>query len=56
MISRRPPRKPDLFSILLIVVTLGMSVTLAYQIDLYYNSGNLSVAEQARNTSPQFGG
>ncbi|MBN2885182.1 MAG: hypothetical protein JXM75_00545 [Chromatiaceae bacterium] len=43
--SRR--RKPDLFSILLIVVALGMSVTLAYQVSLYHGFGDLPLARQA---------
>lgn len=45
--SRRNRRKPDLFSILLVAVTLGMSVTLAYQVNLYHGSGQLPLAKQA---------
>jgi len=39
-------RKPDLFSILLIVVSLGMSVTLAYQVNVYYGAQDVPIAKQ----------
>jgi len=35
-----------LFSVLLVVVTLGMSVTIAYQVNIYMNAGELSIAKQ----------
>lgn len=35
--NRRPG--PDLFSLLLVAVALGMSVTLAYQVNVYYGGG-----------------
>ncbi|NKN32784.1 hypothetical protein HF203_06070 [Marichromatium bheemlicum] len=43
---KRRRRKPDLFSILLVTVTVGMSVTLAYQVNLYHGSGELPLAKQ----------
>lgn len=47
MNSKRSRRKPDLFSLLLIVVVVGMSVTLAYQINVYYGGGSVPIAKQA---------
>jgi hypothetical protein len=47
MTYKRSRRKPDLFSLLLIVVVLGMSVTLAYQINLYYGGDAVPIAKQA---------
>lgn len=52
MTYKRSRRKPDLFSVLLIVVALGMSVTLAYQINLYYGAASVPIAKQ----SPSPGG
>ena len=46
MTYKRSRRKPDLFSLLLIVVTLGMSVTLAYQINVYYGGAPVPIARQ----------
>jgi hypothetical protein len=46
MRTRRAHRKPDLFSVLLLVVTLGMSVTIAYQVNIYMNAAGLSIAKQ----------
>lgn len=43
--KRRRP-KPDLFSLLLIIVTLGMSVTLTYQINVYYGGAQVPIARQ----------
>lgn len=39
-------RKPDLFSVLLIVVALGMSATLAYQVNVYYGGDQVPIAKQ----------
>lgn len=50
--SKRRRRKPDLFSILLIAVTLGMSVTLAYQISLYHGLGDIPLARQTPSATP----
>ena len=47
MSLKRHRRKPDLFSVLLIVLTLGMSVTLAYQINVYYGANAVPIAKQA---------
>ena len=46
MSLKRCGRKPDLFSILLIVVSLGMSVTLAYQVNVYYGADDIPIAKQ----------
>jgi hypothetical protein len=46
MNSKRCRRKPDLFSVLLVAVTLGMSVTLAYQINVYYGGDAVPIASQ----------
>jgi hypothetical protein len=47
MTYKHSRRKPDLFSLVLIVVVLGMSVTLAYQIDIYYGGAAVPIAKQA---------
>ena len=52
MLSSRPPRKPDIFVVLLLVVATGMSATLAYQINLYYNNSDLALASQVQATPP----
>lgn len=46
MISRRPPHKLDIFVVLIFFVAVGVSASIAYQVDLYYNQGGLAVAEQ----------
>jgi hypothetical protein len=46
MISKRCRRKPDLFSVLLILVALGVSATLAYQINVYYGGDQVPIAKQ----------
>jgi len=46
MVSKRSRRKPDLFSVLLILVALGMSVTLAYQINVYYGADQVPIAKK----------
>ena len=46
MNSKRCRRKPDLFSVLLVVVTLGMSVTVAYQINVFYGGDAVPIAKQ----------
>jgi hypothetical protein len=51
MSPKRSRRKPDLFSILLIAVTLGMTVTLTYQINIYYGENASPLARQAPVTS-----
>jgi hypothetical protein len=52
MLSSRPPRKPDLFVVLLLVVAAGMSATLAYQVNLYYNNDDLALASQTQDAPP----
>jgi hypothetical protein len=48
MNSKRCRRnKPDLFSMLIVAVALGMSVTLAYQINVYYGGSQVPIAKQA---------
>ncbi len=46
MNSKRCRRRPDLFSVLLILVALGMSATLAYQINVFYGADQVPIAEQ----------
>ena len=56
MISKRPSRKPDFFVVLLLVVAVGVTATVAYQANLYLNNADLSVAKQAQNLLPSVGG
>ncbi|WP_176722316.1 hypothetical protein [Candidatus Thiosymbion oneisti] len=44
-------RRLDLFSVLLILVTLGMSVTLAYQVSVYYGVDRISIAKRTPTVS-----
>ncbi len=46
MTYKRSRRKPDLFSLVLIVVALGVSVTVAYQINVYYGGNAVPIAKQ----------
>lgn len=46
MFRKSPRRKPDLFSTLVLVVAIGLSVTIAYQLSAYHESGVLPVAER----------
>jgi hypothetical protein len=46
MSHRRRRSKPDLFAMLLIMVLVGMSVTLAYQISVYHGQSELPMARQ----------
>ena len=55
MNSKRCRRKPDLFFALLVVVALGMSVTLAYQVNVYYGGNQVPIAKQAQSPAG-FGG
>lgn len=48
MSSKRCRRKPDLFSALLVAVALGMTVTVAYQINVYYGGGAVPIARQSQ--------
>ncbi len=56
MISSRPPRKPDLFVVMLMAVVIGMSATLAYQVNLYFNDGELSLTRHAQYLPPSIDG
>lgn len=56
MISNRPPRKPDLLIVMLMMVAIGMTGTLAYQINLYFNDDGISLTRQAQNVPPTPGG
>ncbi len=56
MISSRPPKKPDLFNVLMLVVALGMTATLAFQAKLYFDQDSVSVNRQAQNLQPTSGG
>lgn len=47
MTPKRSRRKPDLLALLLIAVVLGMSLTLAYQVNLYYGAEAIPIANQA---------
>jgi hypothetical protein len=47
MNAKRCRRKPDLFSVLLLALALGMSVTLAYQINVYYGGDQVPFAKQS---------
>ncbi len=51
MFQERKRRKPDLFSVLLILVMVGMSVTLAYQISVYYGVDQIPIAKRAPTVS-----
>jgi hypothetical protein len=55
MTYKRSRRKLDLFSLVLIVVALGMSVTVAYQINVYYGGSAVPIAKQAP-AAPGVGG
>lgn len=46
MTYKRSRRKPDLFSLVLIVVVLGVSITVAYQINVYYGGDDVPIAKQ----------
>ncbi len=44
MSLKRSRHKPDLFSVLLVSLALGMSVTLAYQVSVYYGASAVPIA------------
>jgi hypothetical protein len=41
---------------MLLVVAVGLSATVAYQVNLYYNNNDLAIARQAQNILPAAGG
>jgi hypothetical protein len=49
MSPKRCRRKPDLFSVLVLVVALGMTFTLAYQVNVYYGADQVPIAKQTPN-------
>ncbi|MBK1733282.1 hypothetical protein CKO41_16150 [Thiococcus pfennigii] len=49
----RHRRKPDLFALLVVFVVLGMGVTLAYQINLFYGGKMVPIARQAPATEAE---
>jgi hypothetical protein len=46
MSPKRCRRKPDLFSVLVLMVVIGMAVTLAYQVNVYYGADEVPLAER----------
>lgn len=48
-------RKPDLFSLVVILLALGMTATIAYQVNVYYGADRIPIAEQTPS-SGIFGG
>lgn len=56
MISKRPSHKPDFFAVLLLVVAVGLTATISYQVNLYFNDSDLSVARQAQYVPPAVDG
>jgi hypothetical protein len=44
MSSKRCRRRPDLFSVLILLVALGMTMTLAYQVNVYYGGEEVPIA------------
>lgn len=52
MSPKRSHRKPDLLSLLLIAVVLGMSLTIAYQVNLYYGAEAVPIANQDPQAEP----
>jgi hypothetical protein len=56
MISRPPPRKPDFFVMLLLTVAIGMSATVAYQVNIYFYNSDMALARQAQTAPPSVGG
>jgi hypothetical protein len=55
MSSKRNRHKPDLFSVLLVALALGMSVTLSYQISVYYGANAVPIATSSP-AGPRSGG
>lgn len=51
MSPKRRGRRPDLFKILLTGLTVGMTLTLGYQINLYYGAQVQPMAERAPTPS-----
>jgi hypothetical protein len=47
MSPKRRSRRPDLFRLLLVTLAVGMTLTLGYQLSLYYAAQVQPVAERA---------
>jgi hypothetical protein len=47
MSPKRRSRRPDLFRLLLVTLAIGMTLTLGYQMSLYYGAQVQPVAERA---------
>jgi len=45
--SKRHRRKPDVFSLALILALAGTALTLMYQVHLYYGAQQVPIARQA---------
>jgi len=45
-------RKADLFTLVLLVATLGTALTLLYQVHLYYGGQSVPIARQAPAATP----
>lgn len=54
--AKRHRRKTDPFSLLLVMVALGMCVTLTYQVVVYYGVSEIPIARQIPPPPPGFGG
>lgn len=52
MAYKRGRQRPDPFALLLLVLALGMSLTLAYQVSLYHGKQAQPVARQAPPPAP----
>jgi hypothetical protein len=50
--SKRQRRKPDPFIVLLAFVSLGMCVTLTYQVMLYSGAADYPIATQTPSPAP----
>ena len=56
MMFNRPNQKPDIFMALVLFVLVGVSATIAYQVSIYYDQFQLTLARQAPSQPPATGG
>jgi hypothetical protein len=47
MFRKRARRRFDLFAVLVVALSIGMTLTLAYQISLYYGDTRLPMAKES---------
>jgi hypothetical protein len=47
MFKKRTRRRFDLFAVLVVVLAIGMTLTLAYQVSLYYGDLRLPMAKES---------